>query len=82
MSKLIYISVFNFGAIEMAKNHIKSLRKVGITNHCSYVTDEESYHVLKIGLSSAFIKNTTLRRKAPISARPSSTTCPMSATTS
>ncbi len=27
----------------MAKNHLASLRKCGITNHCSYVTDEESF---------------------------------------
>lgn len=38
-----FISVFNYGVIEMAKNHIKSLRESGITNHCSYVTDEQSF---------------------------------------
>ena len=38
-----FISVFNYGVIEMAKNHIKSLREHGITNHCSFVTDEESF---------------------------------------
>lgn len=39
-----FISVFNYGVIEMAKNHIKSLREHGITNHCSFVTDEESFN--------------------------------------
>jgi hypothetical protein len=38
-----FISVFNYGVIEMAKNHIKSLRETGITNHYSFVTDEESF---------------------------------------
>ena len=47
MSELLFISVFNFGVIEMAKNHLKSLRNQGITNHRSYVTDIESFTVLK-----------------------------------
>lgn len=64
MSKLIYISVFNFGAIEMAKNHLKSLRKVGITNHCSYVTDEESYHALKdLNYHVQLIKNNDIKKE-------------------
>jgi hypothetical protein len=64
MSKLIYISVFNFGAIEMAKNHLKSLRNVGITNHCSYVTDEESYRALKeLGYPVQLIKNNDIKKE-------------------
>ncbi len=60
-----FISVFNYGVIEMAKNHIKSLRECGITNHCSYVTDEESfmeltalnYPVVRINNSGTNIEN-------------------------
>ena len=56
--KLLFISVFNFGAIEMAKNHLKSLRNVGITNHKSFVTDSESYETIKsLGYSVHLIKN-------------------------
>lgn len=56
--KLLFISVFNFGAIEMAKNHLKSLRNQGITNHRSYVTDSESHAVLKsMGYQVHLIQN-------------------------
>jgi hypothetical protein len=55
---LIFISVFNYGAIEMAKNHLKSLRNQGITNHRSYVTDSESYIALKsLGYQVHLIEN-------------------------
>lgn len=43
MSDLVFISVFNYGAIEMAKNHIESLKRNNINNYIAYVTDEESY---------------------------------------
>ena len=56
---LIFISVFNYGAIEMAKNHLKSLRNQGITNHRSYVTDQESYDELKKILENWLAGNTT-----------------------
>lgn len=53
-----FISVFNYGVIEMAKNHIKSLRDCGITNHCSYVTDEESVTELtQLGYPVIYVKN-------------------------
>lgn len=64
MSKLVYISVFNFGAIEMAKNHLKSLRNVGIMNHCSYVTDAESYRTLKdLNYPVYLIKNNDIKKE-------------------
>ena len=54
-----FISVFNYGVIEMAKNHIASLRKCGITNHCSYVTDNESFAELTaLGYQVIHIGNT------------------------
>lgn len=52
-----FISVFNYGVIEMAKNHIKSLRECGITNHCSYVTDEESLiELTALGYPVVYVK--------------------------
>jgi len=39
---LIIISVFNYGAIEIATNHLKSLQNQGIYNYMAYVTDQES----------------------------------------
>jgi hypothetical protein len=44
--KIIFISVFNLGCIEIAENHLLSLRNVGITNYMAYVTDKESYDIL------------------------------------
>jgi hypothetical protein len=54
-----FISVFNYGVIEMAKNHIKSLRECGINNYCSYVTDEESLiELTALGYPVVYVKNT------------------------
>jgi hypothetical protein len=54
-----FISVFNYGVIELAKNHIKSLRECGINNHCSYVTDEESLiELTALGYPVVYVKNT------------------------
>jgi len=44
---LIIISVFNYGAIEMATNHLKSLRNQDIENYMAYVTDKESFDDLQ-----------------------------------
>jgi hypothetical protein len=56
--KLVFISVFNFGAIEMAKNHLISLRNAGIENHRSYVTDSESFEIIKsLGYPVYLIQN-------------------------
>jgi len=63
--KLLFISVFNFGAIEMAKNHLKSLRIRGITNHRSYVTDSESHTVLKsMGYPVYLIENDDIQKES------------------
>ncbi len=43
MSELLFISVFNYGGIEMAKNHLESLKRNNISNYVAYVTDDESY---------------------------------------
>jgi Nucleotide-diphospho-sugar transferase len=40
---LVFISVFNYGAIEIALNHLQSLKNQHITNYIAYVTDKESY---------------------------------------
>jgi len=41
-NKLIYISVFNHGAIDLARNHLKSLVMQGITNYKGYCTCVET----------------------------------------
>ncbi len=46
-NNLLFISVFNKGSIELAKNHIASLSLSGITNFVCYVTDQESHDILK-----------------------------------
>jgi hypothetical protein len=46
-SNLIIISVFNYGAIRLAKNHLQSLVQNGISNYMAYVTDDESVSELK-----------------------------------
>ena len=43
---LIFISVFNEGSLQIARNHIQSLKNVGIDNYMAYVTDKESYNAL------------------------------------
>lgn len=45
--KLLYISVFNYGGIELAKNHLNSLISHNITNYVAYCTDIQSYEELK-----------------------------------
>ena len=46
MSELVFISLFNFGGIDLAKNHIESLKRNNIKNYIAYVTDDESYEEL------------------------------------
>jgi hypothetical protein len=46
MTELVFISLFNFGGIELAKNHIESLKRNNIKNYIAYVTDDESYEEL------------------------------------
>ena len=43
---VLFISVFNFGGITLALNHLESLKRQGITNYRAYVSDQESYDVL------------------------------------
>jgi lipopolysaccharide biosynthesis glycosyltransferase len=47
MENLLIISVFNYGAIEIATNHLKSLQNQGIDNYMAYVTDQESLDQLQ-----------------------------------
>ena len=48
MSELLFISFFNYGAIELAKNHLETLKRNNISNYTAYVTDDESYNELKL----------------------------------
>ena len=47
-NKLIYVSIFNDGMIELAENHLISLKKNNITNYIAYTTGERSYKYLTI----------------------------------
>jgi hypothetical protein len=48
MSKeLLFISIFNLGGINIALNHLESLRRQNIQNYRAYVTDQESYDIVK-----------------------------------
>jgi len=61
--KLLFISVFNNGAIEIAKNHLQSLRNVGITNNRCYVTDTESYEIIKsLGYKVYLLQNNDIKK--------------------
>ncbi len=46
MSDITFISIFNEGCLELALNHLDSLKKQGINNYVAYVTDKESYNRL------------------------------------
>ena len=43
---ILFISVFNYGGLKIALNHLTSLKNQGITNYMAYVTDTESYEAL------------------------------------
>ncbi len=45
--ELVFISVYNYGCMDMALNFLESLKRVNIKNHTSYVTDVESFELLK-----------------------------------
>ena len=47
MENVLFISVFNYGCIEIAENHIFSLLRNGIDNYMAYATDEIAYNKLK-----------------------------------
>lgn len=58
---LIFISVSNYGAIELTKNHLESLKQNDITNYMSYVTDNESYEELsKLGYNVSILNNSMI----------------------
>ena len=65
MSELIFISVFNKGALELARNHIESLKRNHISNYMAYVTDKESYDQLtSLGYNvEKYESNKTLKNK-------------------
>lgn len=46
MTELVFISIFNFAGIELAKNHLESLKRNNISNYIAYATDDESYNEL------------------------------------
>jgi hypothetical protein len=46
-SDLIFICVFNLGGIDLALNHLESLKRQNIKNYCAYVLDKESYNIVK-----------------------------------
>lgn len=46
MSELIFISVSNYGAIDLTKNHLAHFKQNNLTNYMAYVTDDESYEEL------------------------------------
>lgn len=57
-SNLIFITVFNYGGIELALNHYKTLTNQGITNYMAFVTDEESLRVMREhGYNVSLIEN-------------------------
>jgi hypothetical protein len=43
---LLFISLSNYGYVEMTENHLISLKRNNIDNHIAFVLDEESYEVL------------------------------------
>lgn len=46
-NNLLFISVFNKGSLELAKNHVTSLTHNGVQNYMCYVTDQESLEELE-----------------------------------
>jgi hypothetical protein len=58
---LIFVNVFNYGVIEMAKNHLKSLHQNGHTNTLSFVTDKESADALAgLGYNHVLVSQTNI----------------------
>lgn len=56
--ELLFINVFNYGAIELAKNHAQSLKQNNINNYMMYVTDIESDNeLLNIGIKSTLLSD-------------------------
>lgn len=48
MSKIILVSVYNYGCIDIALNFLESLKRVNLADkHVSYVTDQKSFDIIK-----------------------------------
>lgn len=48
MSKIILVSVYNYGCIDLALNFLESLKRVNLSDkHVSYVTDKKSFDIIK-----------------------------------
>jgi lipopolysaccharide biosynthesis glycosyltransferase len=63
MDNLIFICVSNYGAIELTKNHLTSLRQNGIDNYMAYVTDNESYNELtSLGFNATLFDTITIEK--------------------
>ena len=64
-NELLFVSVFNYGVIDLALNHLESLRKQNIKNYMAFVTDLESVYVLKIkGHPVSFIEDESVNKEA------------------
>jgi predicted O-linked N-acetylglucosamine transferase (SPINDLY family) len=44
---LLFISVFDYGSIELALNHLQSLKNNNIKNYMAFVADEKTYNKVK-----------------------------------
>ena len=61
---ILFVSVFNLGCIEIAENHLISLKKVGIENYMAYVTDMESLHILtEKGYKVTYLESEVMKEK-------------------
>jgi hypothetical protein len=48
MSKIILVSVYNYGCIDLALNFLESLKRVNLADkHISYVTDKKYFDIIK-----------------------------------
>lgn len=45
-NSVLFISVFDYGSLELGLNHLFSLKKANIYNYMAFVTDEKSYEVV------------------------------------
>lgn len=44
---ILFISVFDYGSLELGLNHLYSLKKCNMFNYMAYVTDDVSYQTIK-----------------------------------
>lgn len=65
-SDLLFISVFDFGCLELGLNHLQSLKNQGIYNYMSFVTDDETYNIIiKYGFNCTLVeyKNNSMKKR-------------------